>query len=162
MVCSGGGGTTTRYEPVWQGMARETSEKLLVLLFFINTWITRRRKGEQMSKKLEDLYTSDSLHEGLWGNLKRFGSEVKKRASVQAFPERPPEPKAAPKKIEPNLGQKNVQADAKEPEFGLGRAMVGGAIGSVLTAGNPLGALAGSVLAQKEPLKLFKRWKSKL
>ena len=121
-----------------------------------------RMKGTAMTIKLNKLYSSSSLHEGLFANLKRFGSEVKKRASVQAYPERPPEPKAVPKKIEPNLGQKNVQADAKEPEFGLGRAMVGGAIGSVLTAGNPLGALAGSVLAQKEPLKLFKRWKSKL
>ena len=110
-----------------------------------------------MAKKLEDLYITQSCHEGLFANLKRFGSEVKKRASVQAFPERPPEPKAAPKKIEPNLGQKNVQADAKEPEFGWGRAMVGGAIGSVLTAGNPLGAIAGGVIAQKETFKTLQK-----
>ena len=46
-----------------------------------------------MGKKLDDLYQPDSsIHEGLFANLKRFGSEVKKRASVQAFPERPPEP----------------------------------------------------------------------
>ena len=116
-----------------------------------------------MTKKLEDLYTSDSLHEGVWDRIKAGMGGLNKthnfnppRSATKAAPP------MKPKKIEPNLGQKNVQADAKEPEFGLGRAMVGGAIGSVLTAGNPLGALAGSVLAQKEPLKLFKRWKSKL
>ena len=37
----------------------------------INTWITRAKKGRtRMAKKLEDLYTSDSLHEGLWGKVK--------------------------------------------------------------------------------------------
>ena len=138
---------------------------MLVLLLHKYLDHAAKKGRTRMTKKLEDLYTSDSLHEGLWGKVKSGLGKFDRYMDQKMGPigtvkkAAPPMP---PKKVTPNLGQKNVQADAKEPEFGLGRAMVGGAIGSVLTAGNPLGALAGSVLAQKEPLKLFKRWKSKL
>jgi len=91
-----------------------------------------------MVKKLEELYETKSLHEGLLNNLKRFGSEVKKRASVQAFPEAPA-PKAAPamppKKIE------------KEPE-GMSKAgMIGIATG--VATGNPLAGLGAYYIAKQ-------------
>ena len=106
-----------------------------------------------MAKKLEDLYITQSCHEGLFTNLKRFGNEVKKRASVQAFPERPPEPKyPQPAHVErkmPNLGQLASEKNKRRVEAGNaispGKAALGGVVGSML--GGPWGAVAGAMWA---------------
>ena len=93
-----------------------------------------------MTKKLEDLYTSDSLHEGLWGKVKSGLGKFDRYMDQKMGPigtvkkAAPPMP---PKKLTPNLGQKPSEDGG--PDYT--KAMLAGIVGGV--AAGPVGAGLG-------------------
>ena len=89
-------------------------------------------------KKLGELYEKEgSLHKGMFA---RGWAELKKRAAVQAYPDRPPEAKPVTRKVEPNLGQKPSEDGG--PDY-VKAGLTGLVAGSLL---GPLGAVAGGAI----------------
>ena len=93
-----------------------------------------------MTKKLEDLYTSDSLHEGVWKKIKgAWDSE----SNAKPLPERPPEPKhPQPAHVVRKAAPPMPSKEDGGPDY-VKAGLTGLVAGSLL---GPLGAVAGGAI----------------